>query len=144
MNRMQKVAWFNLIVIGTTLILSAVAVGILAIIFGMPKALAGLGAWGLSGALGLSPLLFREKQGQVDYDERDMQINFRATLGTYSVFWLIFTAACMIPWAIIGPSGSISVNVLPLMLMGIGITLMLIHSVFIVIQYGRGGKGEKS
>jgi hypothetical protein len=50
----------------------------------------------------------------------------------------------MIPWSIIGPSGSISVNVLPIMLFGIGITLTLVHSLVILVQYGWGGKdGEK-
>lgn len=46
----------------------------------------------------------------------------------------------MIPWSIIGPSGSISVNVLPIMLFGIGITLALVHSLVVLIQYGRGIK----
>ena len=144
MNRWQKIAWFNLTVIATTLILCAIAVGILATIVGMPKALAGLGLLGIFGLMGLSPILFREKQNQVPFDERDQLINYRAVLGAYSVFWLVFTAACMIPWVIIGPSGSISVNVLPIMLGGIGITLTLIHSLAILIQYGRIGKGEKS
>ena len=64
MNIAQKIAWFNLTVTGTTLILSAIAVGILAAIVGMPTALAGLGTLGLSGALGLSPLIFHKKKSQ--------------------------------------------------------------------------------
>jgi len=48
----------------------------------------------------------------------------------------------MIPWSIIGPSGSISVNVLPIMLLGIGITLALVHSLVILVQYGWGIKGK--
>jgi len=67
----------------------------------------------------------------------------RAVLGAYSLFWLIFTAACMVPWFIIGPSGSIPVNVLPMMLVAITMILTLVHSVLILVQYGRG-KGEKS
>jgi len=143
MNRWQKIAWFNLIVIVTTLALSSLAVGVLSIIVGMPKALAGLGALGIFGLMGLSPILFRQKQNQVPFDERDQLINYRAVLGAYSVFWLVFTGACMIPWVIIGPSGSISVNALPIMLVGVGITLELVHSMAIIIQYGWGGKGEK-
>ena len=92
----------------------------------------------------LEPILFRGKRNQVSFDERDQLINYRAVLGAYSVFWLVFTAACMIPWSIIGPSGSISVNVLPIMLCGIGIALTLVHSVATIIQYGRRrDDGEK-
>ena len=137
MNRFQKIAWFNLIVIAASLTFSGAAVGILAIMHGMPTALGGLGFLGILGLMGLSPILFRGKRNQVSFDERDQLINYRAVLGAYSVFWLVFTAACMIPWSIIGPSGSISVNVLPIMLCGIGIALTLVHSVATIIQYGR-------
>jgi len=95
---------------------------------------------GITGLMGLSPILYKKERGKVSFDERDELINYRAVLAAYSVFWLVFTAACMIPWSIIGPSGSISVNVLPIMLFGIGITLALVHSLVILIQYGRGIK----
>jgi hypothetical protein len=62
----------------------------------------------------------------------------RANVGAYSVFWLVFTAACMIPWFIIGPKGTIPVNVLPMMLGGIGMFLIVVQSVLTLIQYGRG------
>ena len=140
MNRWQKIAWFNLAVITVTLILTGIVIGILTIVAGMPKALYGLGFLGFFGFMGLSPLIFRNKGEQVEFDERDRLINMRAVLGAYSLFWLIFTAACMVPWFIIGPSGSIPVNVLPMMLMAIAMILTLVHSVLILVQYGRKGK----
>ncbi len=141
MNRMQKIAWYNVIVIAVTLFLSGTVVGVLAMKVGMPGALGGLGCLGTLGLLGLSPFLFRRGCDKVDFDERDTLVNYKANLAAYSAFWLVFTAACMIPWFIIGPSGLISVNVLPLMLCGIGVTLTLIHSLAILVQYGRGSKG---
>ncbi len=144
MNKAQKMAWLFVITISVAVLLTGGAVGIFYFKFGLPKALAGLGFLGITGFGGLGPLIFRKDKGKVEFDERDQLINYRAVLGAYSVFWIVFTAACMIPWFIIGPSGSISVNVLPLMLCGIGITLTLIHSLAILIQYGRTGKGEKS
>ncbi len=144
MNRWQKIAWYNLIVIAISLTLSGTAIGVLALLVGMPKAIGGLGLLGFLGFLGLSPVLFRKKRGEVDFDERDRLINYRAILGAYSMLWLVLTAACMIPFFIIGPSGSISVCWLPLMLFTISITLTLVHSMGILIQYGRGGEGKKS
>ena len=129
-------AWFNAIVIVLVLTLSGGTVAILAFTIGMPKALGGLGFLGFSGILGLSRVLFRKKQDQIDFDERDQLIHMRAILGTYSIFWLVFTSACMIPFFILGPKASISVSWLPMMLVGIGFTLTLIHSVLILIQYG--------
>ena len=140
MNRWQKIAWFNLAVITGTLILTGITIAILSAVAGMPKALCGLGFLGFFGFMGLSPLIFRNKGGQVEFDERDRLFNMRAVLGAYSLFWLIFTAACMVPWFIIGPSGSIPVNVLPMMLMAIAMILTLVHSVLILVQYGRKGK----
>lgn len=146
MNRFQKLAWFNLIVILIALTLSAIAVSVLYFVVDLPirRALGGFGFMGITGLMGLSPILYKKERGKVSFDERDELINYRAVLVAYSVFWLVFTAACMIPWSIIGPSGSISVNVLPIMLFGIGITLALVHSLVILIQYGRSDKGEKS
>ncbi len=146
MNRAQKIARFNLIVILTALILSGTAIGVIYFFVGLPiqRAFGGFGFMGITGLLGLTPFLYKKERDKVSLDERDQLINYRAVLVAYSVFWLVFTAACMIPWWIIGSSGSISVNVLPIMLFGIGITLMLVHSLVILIQYGRADKGEKS
>ena len=146
MNRSQKIARFNLIVILTALILSVTAIGVTYFAVGLPiqRAFGGFGFMGITGLMGLSPLLYKKGRDKVSLDERDQLINYRAVLAAYSVFWLVFTAACMIPWSIIGPSGSISVNVLPAMLFGIGITLMLVHSLVILIQYGWREKGERN
>ena len=142
MNNTQKIARFNLIVILIALTLCAIAVSVLYFVVDLPirPALGGFGFMGITGLMGLSPVLYKKGRGKVSFDERDELINYRAVLAAYSVFWLVFTAACMIPWSIIGPSGSISVNVLPIMLFGIGITLALVHSLVILIQYGRGIK----
>ncbi|MHC4546600.1 MAG: hypothetical protein ACYSYL_19145 [Planctomycetota bacterium] len=146
MNRAQKIARFNLIVILIALSLSAIAVSVFYFVVDLPirRAFGGFGFMGITGLMGLSPLLYKKERDKVSFDERDELINYRAVLAAYSVFWLVFTAACMIPWSIIGPSGSISVNVLPIMLFGIGITLALVYSLVILVQYGWTGKGEKS
>ena len=83
MNRLQKIAWFNLVVILTGLVLSSIAVAVLAFVAFVAErplraALGGLGFMGIIGFTGLSPLLFRKAKGQVEFDERDQLYNMRA------------------------------------------------------------------
>ncbi len=142
MNRAQKIALYNLIVIMASLTITGAAVGILAIVLGMPKALGGLGFLGIVGLLGLSPILFHEKRGQLGFDERDLLIYNRASLVAYSVFWVLFTAACMIPWLVFERGAKIRIVVLPCILAGGFVIVQLIQSIAILVQYGRGAKGE--
>ena len=144
MNRAQKIALYNLIVIMASLTITGAAVGILAIVLGMPRALGGLGFLGICGLLGMSPILFRKKRGQLGFDERDLLIYNRASLVAYSVFWVLFTAACMVPWLILDKGSTIPAVVLPLMLAAGFFVVQLVQSVAVLVQYGRGGKdGEK-
>ena len=142
MNRTQKKAWFNLTVTVVTLLLAAAAIGTLAIIVGMPRALGGLGFLGLWGLLGLEPVLFRAKPGQptVDFDERDLQIDRKATLGAFAITYVYFVAACMITWFIVGPDGVVRVVVLPGIVAGGFITSQIVRSVAILVQYKEGDK----
>ncbi|MHC4455809.1 MAG: hypothetical protein ACYS0I_01775 [Planctomycetota bacterium] len=144
MNRAQKIAWYNLTVIIASLTISGTAIGILTILYGMPTALGGLGFLGIAALVGLSPILFRKRRGQISFDERDQLIHKRATLAAYSIFWFFFTAACMIPWWILETGARIRVTLLPCMLAGGFIIVQLVQSVAILVQYGWRNKGEKS
>ncbi|MHC4175755.1 MAG: hypothetical protein ACYST5_22820, partial [Planctomycetota bacterium] len=81
---------------------------------------------------------------RVSFDERDQLIHKRAVMVAYVVLWLYFVAACVIAWCIAGPHGSISVNVMPLTLLG-GLTIFtIVQGLASRIQYGWKGKdGEK-
>jgi hypothetical protein len=106
-----------------------------------------LGVFGLFGLAGLQPLLYRKRPQGVVWDERDTLINYHAMIAGYSVFWLVFTAATMGIWAAVycyGGHSTISVHVLPLLLMGGLFVLMTTRAVAIVVQYRlqNAGKGE--
>jgi len=145
MNRLQKMAWFNLIVISIALGLCVIAIGTLYYIFGLPMRglIGGIGFLGITGLLGLSPVLFRKKQGEVNFDERDLLIYQKATVVAYSLFWVLFTAVCMIPWLILKTGASIPVVVLPAMLAGGFITVQLLQNLAILVQYGWKGKDNE-
>jgi hypothetical protein len=98
------------------------------------------------GFLWLWPFLrkrWREKK-QVVFDERDQLIHKRAVLAAYVVLWLYLVAVCVIPWWLVGPHGSISANMLPFILIGALAIFTFVQNLAVLVQYGWGGKGEKS
>jgi hypothetical protein len=101
--------------------------------------LTGTAIWG--GLFWLFPFItnkIRKEKKKVSFDERDQLIHKRAVMAAYVVLWLYFVAACVIPWWTIGPYGSISVNVMPMILMG-GLSIFLfVQSLATLIQYGWG------
>jgi len=142
MNRVQKIAWSLVITTLSGFILSCIAVAILYVKFGMPKAVAGLGFMGVAGLGGFSPLIFKKDKGKVIFDERDRLIKRRAALAGFAMSYLFVGLACMIPFSILGPMASISVIWLPNIFGGAAISMFFVTSVAILVQYGR--RGEKS
>jgi hypothetical protein len=144
MNRVQKIAWSFIITISVAFLLSCIAIAILYVKVGMPKALAGLGFMGIAGLGGFSPLIFHTDKGKVNLDERDMLINRRAALAGFGTSYLLVGLVCMIPFFILGPKASISVIWLSNIFAGTGLSMFFVYSMAILVQYGWRGKGEKS
>jgi hypothetical protein len=145
MNRAQRIAWFTLLVLTLALGLSVVAFCVEHFILGLPvrRAVSGFAFIGIMGFLGLIPILFKKDKAKVLCDERDLAIHRNATIGAYATFWVLFVAAAMIPWFIIGPDGMITVNYLPWMVFGGWFAVMLIQAIVTLAQYGWTGKGER-
>ena len=145
MNRFQKIAWFNLIVISLALGLSITAFAIFHFVLGLPvnRAASGFAFIGIMGFSGLSPILFRKDKSKVQYDERDTAIQRKAVGFAYAIFWVLFVAAAMIPWFIIGPNGTITTNYLPWMVFGGMCVVMLLQSIVTLNEYGWRGDGDK-
>jgi hypothetical protein len=85
----------------------------------------------------------RKRRKKISFDERDQLIHKRAVMAGYVVLWLYFGAVCVIAWCIVGPRGSISVNVMPLTLLGGLVIFTTAQGLVSLIQYGRESKGEK-
>ena len=145
MNRQQKIAWFNLVVVSLALGPSVAAFSIGYFVFGATaqQSAAGFAFCGILGLSGLTPFLFRKDKSKVQFDERDLMINLKAGIVAYAIFWLLFVAAAMVPWFIIGPDGMITVNYLPWMVLGGFCTVQLLQSIVTLRQYGWRGDGDK-
>lgn len=139
MNRAQKIAWFLITVLSVTVVLTLVAFGILYAIFGLPVAFAASGFMGLSGLAGFAPLIFKKDAGAVDLDERDILINTRSAVAGFACSFMFVGLVCMGTFFVFGPKASMQVFWLPLIFAGAGFTVYIVHSVAILVQYGKGG-----
>jgi hypothetical protein len=86
----------------------------------------------------------RKRTGTTEFDERDQLILIRATLAAYVALWLYFIAACIYAWVSVAPEHSISVNVMPMVIVGGIVVFLVVQSIATLFQYGRQGKGEIS
>jgi hypothetical protein len=145
MNRIQKMAWWMAIWISAGVILAAIAVTVLFFVIGLPWSIAraGLAFLGIAGFGGLASLIFKKDPGKVTCDERDQLINSRAAIAAFASAYFITGLACMLPFFVLGPAATISVEWLPNIWMAAGFTAFLVHSIAILVQYGWRGDGNK-
>lgn len=146
MNRYQKLAWWNLIVITVTIIITASAITIEFHIRGFST----IGFWFITPLvlLKFNRFLFKKPkaQNQVVSDERDSLIVKRAVSFAYKTFWFVFIISSFaIFWSTgMGPKSSVPAITLPLMAVGGGLFMKIVCSAAILVQYGREPKGEQS
>ena len=131
MNASQKEAWFNLIVVLSALVMVTVLVPFLG--------KGAMGGFGLLGFLGLSPVCFRKRTGEVLLDERDSQIRQRSLVCAHVVFWLMFVFAAMTAPAVYGWNGSVPVSLVTASVWCGVVVVYGVMSLATLIQYGRGG-----
>ena len=146
MNRIQKTAWFSLIMVTLAFGLSLISVGVLYFGFGLPlqRAAGGFGFIGIMGLSALAPLLFKKDKDKVPLDERDLLIRNKATMAAYCGFWPVFVIAAMAPFFIYGPDSMVSVKYLCAMVFGGMFIVILVHSLVTLQEYGWWETGEKS
>jgi len=139
-NRYQKIAWFNLIVIALTIIITSTAIAIEMRIRGYST----IGWWfiAIMVLLQYNTRFFKKPQGQdkVIHDERDSLILKKALSFSYTVFWYVFVFSCFLLFLLIGPKNSVPTITIPLIAIGAGLFLKIASSVAILVLYGWGAK----
>ena len=140
MNRWQKIAWFNLIVIAAAfvicIVMAATMSPVKAIALPSPLSLVIIPALVLVAIS--EKVIFRKKAEPVDRDERDRQIDNRSGY----IGWMAFALAVVVQLTLcsvaVGPRGVIHPVLLPLIAcIGGGIHIMVASSAAL-IQYARG------
>jgi hypothetical protein len=142
MNRLQEIAWFNLIVITTTIIVTAAVITIEFHIRGYSTI-----GWlfiGLMAPLKFTPLLFRKPHDndKVISDERDLYIKNRAFSLSNAIFWWTFILSCFLLWWFVGPENSVPTLVLPVLAAGSALFIKIVCSISILVQYAQDGNNK--
>lgn len=87
---------------------------------------------------------WKREPSNVDFEERDNLIKRNAVLVSFISLWILLVATSLIPCFVAGEEGALPVCLLPIINLGVFVIVMLVDSVTILIQYGRGLKGEES
>lgn len=142
MNRYQKIAWFNLIVIAVTIIVTSIAIAVEFHIRGYSTI--AMFSVAILVLLKFTPFLFKkpESRSGVVCDERDDLILAGAVSYAWAAFWWVFVGLCFLLWFIVGPENSVPTMALPLLALAGGLVHKIACSVAILVQYGRGGGHE--
>lgn len=146
MNRRQKIAVFNLAADGISILLMTAAVISLHEYFHLSWSesrygllfifVAAIGAW-------TSPFIFKKESGAVARDERDKLISRTAILIGLAASFLWFAIAGS-AFAFVFEPEIFKTLGLPILIFGGAFIVVILQSVMLLVQYGRGGKGEKS
>ena len=93
---------------------------------------------------GIFFLLRKQSPNEPDYDERDNRIKQKAWIAAFISVGPLFLAASVIPQLFVGLDGTIPVWLLPIVTVSLIYPVLLVYSIAVLVQYGLGGKGEKS
>ena len=80
----------------------------------------------------------------VNNDERDSFIEKKALLTSFASVWILLWADSLIPILVVGEYGSIPVDLLPIINVGIFFIALLVYSVAVLFQYGWKIRGENN
>ena len=140
MNRLQKIALYNLTVVIVSLGFTAGAVAMMVLWVRFPMACAGFGFLGICAFTMLAPLFFRREKSKVEYDERDILITKNAELIASNCSNAFFVLVSITALFIFGLKGTVSVLTLPIMVAGAYAISVLARSAAVLAQYGRRDK----
>ena len=145
MNRWQKMAWFNLIVIVAGSVISVIAAGTLPPEERLmpPNRITVVIIISLV-LVAMAKTIFRKTDKGVDFDERDRQIRRKAKLFGCMGLALGMWVTIMVGYFAVGPLGSFPPLALPIIpLVGVALDI-IVESTTTLIQYSGAGKGGKS
>lgn len=106
----ERRAWFLLIVV-------MAAFALYGIFTAVPKLHSGaMAAYAVLALIAAEPLVGRKaiSEGTVVFDERDREIHVAAMGASFGVVWVLFVAAAMIPFYLLGPSGKLTLSTITL------------------------------
>jgi hypothetical protein len=145
MNKIQRGAWMSLLFIAPLWLIFG-QLPVLIIYLQGPSFIhlfsfaCGTTIGGLTWLLVLFSDRIFKKKTKIEFDERDKLILIRSALVAYVVLWLYFVAACIFAWLYVAPKCYISINVMPMVVIGGIVVFHVVQGATTLILYGWGGK----
>ena len=148
MNRLQKIAWFQLAVIAIAAVASVVNSGLYMQKYGYTF----LKAWWFGTGwpvilcvflVVLAPIFFRKRKGQINFDERGLIIGRRAARIGFGASFFFFIAVCITISVVVGMNTAIPAYWLARIVLGGWIIAAVAHALTTLVCYGLGGKDAK-
>ena len=143
MNRQEKIAWSQLVLLAIAAAFSAVAT----VCFIWKYDYTAAEAWWLAVgytapililAVVAPPVIFRKRKGQVGSDERDLMIDRCATQIAFCAAFAFFVGVCMTTWIAVGVDNMIpAVWLMRIVYIGWATTIAA-HALATVVCYSRG------
>ena len=143
MNRQQKIAVTVLIVSLLGMFLGITLILMRRFVPDFPKTVVAFGSFIL--AIGVIVFIsrFKKDKGAVTFDERDKLIAKNAQLAGFGAVYLLVILVSYVPIGI-APEAKIPTQWFPFLLPLAVLCQCFAQSLATLIQYGRGGRGEKS
>ena len=88
----------------------------------------------------LTPLFLRKKKSQINFDERDLLIDSRASRIALGASYFFFIAACTTLWLAVGIDTPIPAYWLGRFILGGWLTTAIVQATTTIVCYGWGGK----
>jgi H+/Cl- antiporter ClcA len=146
MNRLQKLAWFNLVVLGGTVLVSLSLVAWAWTMVGW-RAISFLGLLAVGGVVSfLGPLFIRKDRDtrRVQIDERDAEIVRQSEACGSVTIWAVLVAAFAFSALARGLDGSVGVPSMGLTIATAYVVSKLVESATLLLLYREGrGDGEQ-
>ena len=147
MNKFQKSACYNLILIAwipvLTVLVTLMSVKFFGKTFSLELAtrnfcICTLGILVVMGTMPRNISLgkhMKKEDGEILFDERDQFINSRAILAAYFSLCIFFLASLIISLAIVEDVRLVPFYIVPIIIGGISITILLVYSIAVLVQY---------
>ena len=146
MNKTQKASIFALVIYLFAALLISCAFTTMFMLNRLPVFAAYLSLIAVFAMPVIAFFFMRKKQSpaEPDSDERDKIIKQKAVLAAFVSVWILLIASNTIQRFFVGEAGSVPVDLLSIIHIGVFLGSMIIYSIAVLIQYSRAGKGEKS
>jgi cation transporter-like permease len=142
MNRLQKYAWYQLVVLTLWMVIMAVVAAVIYSKNLNPQWLTLPLLFGVF--IRFDRLFFPLKPGKIEYDERDSMIKQRALNFAYTIFWYVFVFGSLITYFILGPMNSMPTGVFVIIILSGAVLLRFAWSIAVITLYGINPKQKSN